>query len=610
MAQAHIAALLPTQNRVVAADTNTVFLAHYDLNEYDSLRDTKTVGDKNALQFSNAMVECPSFSMSSLSNLSTDAWVYWNGATGENVVYCQESVFEMKIDGGTGGSLMIAWMPYWGWIGDTTTAANKLTANTWNHVAATYDGTNQYLYLNGKLIYTRAQTGAINGNSYPFRIGARGSSGVPVSPFSGKIHNVRVWYKTLTAADVLRLMNTPPSADETGLRGWWKMNEGTGAVARDYSVFHNDAKITSATWTTGNSVFTLRDKEGYFGGSAIAVEESTTNLITNPAFISSTSSWSIGSWDTMQWINESNPMTGMNGCLQLVDGSSSATGFMSQNLSGVTFPLTLTTYFKIVTGDPTKIRTGGTVFYSDNSYDDYTWEPTGNLTYVGNNIYKVTKTISSTNSSKTFSYYQFRVSHTDSAASEIHVYACQAETKAYSTTFANPTRAVGNLLYMIPMAQNPFTISFWAKTEGWSGSYPWYINMYPSGAADGNNRIFFRPSDKVTIAAGRVVAGTIYITSNGTVSDISNGWHMYSLTSNGTAMSVYQDGNLVASGSAITDLPTGTNMLLELFQSNPTFNILIDELRIDNIARTDAEISAWYYSASPFWPRGLYRKPY
>jgi hypothetical protein len=39
-------------------------------------------------------------------------------------------------------------------------------------------------------------------------------------------------------------------------------------------------------------------------------------------------------------------------------------------------------------------------------------------------------------------------------------------------------------------------------------------------------------------------------------------------------------------------------------------NGMIDELRVDKIARTDDEIAAWYESNSPFWPRGIYRKSY
>lgn len=40
------------------------------------------------------------------------------------------------------------------------------------------------------------------------------------------------------------------------------------------------------------------------------------------------------------------------------------------------------------------------------------------------------------------------------------------------------------------------------------------------------------------------------------------------------------------------------------------FNGVMDELRIDGVVRTEAEITSWYYSNSPFWPKGIYRVGY
>jgi hypothetical protein len=39
-------------------------------------------------------------------------------------------------------------------------------------------------------------------------------------------------------------------------------------------------------------------------------------------------------------------------------------------------------------------------------------------------------------------------------------------------------------------------------------------------------------------------------------------------------------------------------------------NGIIDELRIDNIARTDEEIQSWYIANQPFYPKGIHRLAY
>jgi hypothetical protein len=597
MAEAHIAALLPTQNRVVGADENTTFLAHYDLNEHDVLRNVKAAGFSTsiALNGSTQNIDCGDADVLSTSfsqGITVEGWGMQTAASTADAWLLDKDITGYRL-WGTGKLIFNFRSPSNGsWI--SVDSGVTLSLNTWYHIAGVVDNANlkAYVYINGALKSTVTLSAAVafgvdNNTGLGLKIGSHSNGG---TKWPGKAANVKIWKRPLSISEINQSMNNQLSTDYPGLVAWWKLDEGQGTIARDSSIFQNDGIINGgATWSTGNSVFTLRPKEGYFGGGAIAVEEGTTNLI-NPS--TALSGWtnsvftrtlvSGGQWDGWYRVDVTNVGTSNHIC-----------------------------YIPYVSLSANTSYTFSIEFYAPNNDIRMSIDGSSSLGSLNNTVgNKYTKTVAPS-AAGTFNFWWYHKTITDAAVTTSFYYRLpQAEQRAYATSFVNGARVVGNLLYMIPMAQNPFTINFWLKTEGQSGSYPFYFNMYPSGVVDGNNRIYLRPTDNTTISAGRVVNGTATTMTSATVSDITNGWHMYTLTSSGTNMSLYYDGNLATSSTSVPDLPAGTNMLLELYQTTPSFSALIDELRIDKVARTDAEIAAWYYSASPFWPRGIYRKPY
>ena len=100
-----------------------------------------------------------------------------------------------------------------------------LTANTWTHLAATYDGATMRLYVNGVQVASRAQTGNIATSTNPLQIGGDSIYG---QYFAGMIDEVRIYSRALTQTEIQTDMNaplTPPAASiqisspgsETGL---------------------------------------------------------------------------------------------------------------------------------------------------------------------------------------------------------------------------------------------------------------------------------------------------------------------------------------------------------------------------------------------------------
>ena len=90
--------------------------------------------------------------------------------------------------------------------GSALFGTGKLSANAWTHLAGTYDGATLRLYVNGVLVSSRAQTGTIPISTSPLQIGGDSNYG---QYFPGKIDEVRIYSRALSAADIQRDMNTP-----------------------------------------------------------------------------------------------------------------------------------------------------------------------------------------------------------------------------------------------------------------------------------------------------------------------------------------------------------------------------------------------------------------
>jgi hypothetical protein len=82
----------------------------------------------------------------------------------------------------------------------------RLPASKWTHLAATYDGRMQRLYINGIEVANQATTGAIQVSNGPVRIGGNSVWG---EAFQGRIDEVRIYNRALSAIELLADMNTP-----------------------------------------------------------------------------------------------------------------------------------------------------------------------------------------------------------------------------------------------------------------------------------------------------------------------------------------------------------------------------------------------------------------
>jgi len=127
----------------------------------------------------------------------------------------------------------------------------SITANTWHHVAVTSNAGSVTYYLDGVADGTASGATGYTADSM--------GSDTNLDTFDGKIDEVRVYNRVLTAAEVQYLYKSGATQfkapSNLGLVGYWSMNEGTSTIAGDFSGKGNSGTLTNmafpATATSG-----------------------------------------------------------------------------------------------------------------------------------------------------------------------------------------------------------------------------------------------------------------------------------------------------------------------------------------------------------------------
>ena len=149
----------------------------------------------------------------------------------------------------------------WGGNSGLVLGSTVLSVNTWYHVVAVRSGSSGAwtgtIYINGAV---DVSTGAIATNPGTQLGSSIGQLGVQNQfNFNGSINDVRIYNRALSQAEITRLYKLKKTAlqgpDQTGMVGWWKMDEGQGTVAGDSSGNRNSGTLSNmaspATATSG-----------------------------------------------------------------------------------------------------------------------------------------------------------------------------------------------------------------------------------------------------------------------------------------------------------------------------------------------------------------------
>ncbi len=130
--------------------------------------------------------------------------------------------------------------------GEYLHAAGPVPKNTWSHVALTFDGGTERLYIDGELVDQGT------GEEPPVTEGQLEIGGSPEHTdwFDGRIDEVRIYNRALSAAEVGSDMEAPIQTPKKGPVAAYSFDEGTGETVTDVTGDGHTATIEGAEWTT------------------------------------------------------------------------------------------------------------------------------------------------------------------------------------------------------------------------------------------------------------------------------------------------------------------------------------------------------------------------
>jgi VCBS repeat-containing protein len=196
----------------------------------------------------------------STDGVTLEGWVNWDGSTTGNQIPFYNGSGSTAGFGPIGEFLAPGLMEISILSGgvDVHRTNVSIAANQWHHIALTRLNGTISLYLDGALAATSNQ--GVNPITTADDANPNNVDSTYIGP-SGSIAEVRVWNVARSGAEIAASMSSTLTGDETGLVGYWPLNDGSGTIALDHghaSDTHvvgtqQNLTITGATWSAGGA---------------------------------------------------------------------------------------------------------------------------------------------------------------------------------------------------------------------------------------------------------------------------------------------------------------------------------------------------------------------
>ncbi|MDP5273683.1 LamG domain-containing protein [Chengkuizengella axinellae] len=328
------------------------------------------------------------------------------------------------------------------------------------------------------------------------------------------------------------------------------------------------------------ALYTLREEEGVFGDSAIAIEEGTINEVS-------------------QIINNHNS--------NLISEDVSEGEFKGWK-KVIIQSITNINNFRVGKFDYVSVLVGSTWTFSIDFYSpsDKLWMRVDGtngfsaMESLGN--YKASFTLSNGGTDKNESIF---IVGKDNQVENLEVgdffyyRNVQIEQKNFPTSFANNSRESGVFRHHVDFlkANNEFTISMRAKCHDAKTSSNYYFDIGDHGL------YLMNYGTNITLRGhnGSISQDVVY--SSGRI----NEWVMLTVVKSGSKFKLYVDGEWIGENELDDMLIHPTFHIGTNYNGGSYLNGLISHMRVDSIVCSSEEIEAWYLSNAPFYSPYDYR---
>ena len=208
-------------------------------------------------------------SFAGTANFSIEAWVKRENTNGIAMIFSKYNGnvagnYWLGIDS-TGKPILSREASPWG-----VTATNTMPVNEWHHIAATYDGSQTRIYVDGVLNNTTSAPLSINQNvsAIKVNIGAGLANNSPAYLFKGELDEIRVWNIARTPTQIQQAYKSALQGNEAGLVAYYDFNQGLpgGDNSAISSVVNTVNSVSNGTLTNFTKTGTISN----FVGSSIA----------------------------------------------------------------------------------------------------------------------------------------------------------------------------------------------------------------------------------------------------------------------------------------------------------------------------------------------------